>query len=265
MLPSDSRPDASVPAVEAEEIDVSFGAEVVLRGVSFTVPVGQIFAILGGSGSGKSTILRVLLGLLRPSRGTLRLRGRALEETSEAERAEILREVGVLFQSGALLGGYTAAENVALPIRELTHLPRPIVDRMVQIKLDLVHLGDKGGLSPSELSGGMNKRVGLARAMALDPDVLFCDEPASGLDPATARDMDELLVELNVNVGMTLVVVSHELGTIENISTRCIMIDGDAKGIIATGSPEELLESDDPRVQRFFRRRLDGRAEDRER
>jgi phospholipid/cholesterol/gamma-HCH transport system ATP-binding protein len=134
---------------------------------------------------------------------------------------------------------------------------------MVQIKLDLVRLGNKGHVLPSELSGGMSKRIGLARAMALDPDMLFCDEPAGGLDPATAREMDELLVELNVNVGITLVVVSHEIGTIENISTRCIMLDGEAKGIIAAGTREELLRSKDPRVQRFFRRRLDERAEDR--
>jgi phospholipid/cholesterol/gamma-HCH transport system ATP-binding protein len=170
----------------------------------------------------------------------------------------VREKVGVLFQSGALLGAYTTAENVALPIRELTRLPRNLIDRTVQIKLDLVRLGDKGDLRPSDLSGGMKKRAALARAMALDPEVLFCDEPAAGLDPQTAKEIDELLVELNVNVGVTLVVVSHEIGTIENISTRCIMLDTEARGIIAIGAPDELLRSDDPRVQRFFQRRLDG-------
>ncbi len=247
--------------VEVEGLELGYGRRTVLEDVAFSVRRGEAFTILGPSGCGKSTLLKALVGLVPARRGRIRIAGRELE--GRTAPAWIRERVGVLFQSGALLAGYTVAENVALPIRELTRLPAPIVDRMVQIKLDLVRLGDQGRATPAALSGGMAKRVGLARAMALDPDVLFCDEPAAGLDPATAREMDELLVELNVNVGMTLVVVSHELGTIENVSTRCIMLDAGAKRIIAAGSPDELFTNEDPRVRRFFRRRLDGRAEDR--
>ncbi len=246
--------------VDVAGVGIGYGARPVLRDVTFCVRKGEALTILGPSGCGKSTLLKAMVGLLSPSQGRIRIAGREL--ASEQPPAWIREKVGVLFQTGALLGDYSAAENVALPIRQLRAVPRNIVERMVQIKLDLVRLGDKGHLNPSELSGGMKRRIGLARAMALDPDVLLCDEPAAGLDPATARDIDELLVELNVHVGITLVVVSHELGTIENISTRCIMLDPDAKGIIATGAPDELLRSDDPRVKRFFRRRLDGRATD---
>jgi phospholipid/cholesterol/gamma-HCH transport system ATP-binding protein len=253
-----SRADA---IVEVDDLEIGYRERTVLQDVTFSVKKGEALTILGPSGCGKSTLLKSIVGLVPRRRGRVRIAGRDLDGGTTAWMRE---RIGVLFQSGALLGGYTAAENVALPIRELGRLPRPVVDRMVQIKLDLVRLGDKGDLTPAELSGGMNKRVALARAMALDPEVLFCDEPASGLDPATAREMDELLVELNVNVGITLIVVSHEIGTIENISTRCIMLDAEAKGIIASGSPEDLLKNDDPRVRRFFRRRLDTRAEDRQ-
>jgi phospholipid/cholesterol/gamma-HCH transport system ATP-binding protein len=246
--------------LEVRDLEIGYGGEPVLRDVSFSVKKGEAVTIMGPSGCGKSTLLKSMIGLLPRRKGAIRIAGRELE--NDGTPPWIREKIGVLFQSGALLGGYTTADNVALPIRELTRLPRDVVERMVQIKLDLVRLGDKGHLRPSDLSGGMKRRAALARAMALDPEVLFCDEPAAGLDPATAREIDELLVELNVNVGVTLVVVSHEIGTIENISTRCIMLDGDAKGIIATGTPDELLESDDPRVKRFFQRRLDGRPED---
>ncbi len=244
--------------IEVEGVELGYGRHTVLQDVAFTVRRGEALTILGPSGCGKSTLLKAMVGLVRARRGTIRIAGRELDERTPP--SWIRERIGVLFQSGALLGGYTVGENVALPIREGARIPAQIVDRMVQIKLDLVRLGDQGRRWPSELSGGMTKRVGLARAMALDPDVLFCDEPASGLDPATAREMDELLVELNVNVGMTLVVVSHELGTIENISTRCIMLDREARRIIATGTPQELLDNDDPRVRSFFRRRIDARA-----
>jgi phospholipid/cholesterol/gamma-HCH transport system ATP-binding protein len=247
--------------LEVQDLEIGYGDDPVLRDVTFSVKKGEAVTILGPSGCGKSTLLKSLIGLLPPRKGVIRIAGRELD--GDGPPRWIREKVGVLFQSGALLGGYTTAENVALPIRELTGLPRHIIDRVVQIKLDLVRLGDKGHLPPSDLSGGMKKRVGLARAMALDPEVLFCDEPAAGLDPATAKQMDELLLELNVNVGVTLLVVSHEIGTIENISNRCIMLDAEAKGIIATGAPDDLLKSDDPRVKRFFERRLDGRAEDR--
>ncbi len=250
-------------AVEVDDLELGYGGHTVLRGVSFRVRRGEAVTILGPSGCGKSTLLKAMIGLVPRRGGRIRIAGHDLGR--EGTPPSVRERVGVLFQAGALLGGYTAAENVALPLRELTRLPRAIVDRMVEIKLDLVRLGGKGHLPPSELSGGMRKRVGLARAIALDPEVLLCDEPDAGLDPATSREMDELLVELNVNVGTTLVAVSHQLDTIENISTRCIMLDGEAKGIIATGTPAELLDSGDPRVRRFFRRRLDADARGRER
>ncbi len=247
--------------VEVEGLEIGYGSRTVLRDVTFSVRRREALTILGPSGCGKSTLLKAILGLTPRRRGRVRIAGRVVDP--DGTPPWLREHVGVLFQAGALLGGYTAGENVALPIRELTRLPRAIVDRMVQIKLDLVRLGDEGRLAPSELSGGMSKRIGLARAIALDPEVLFCDEPDAGLDPSTAREMDELLVELNVNVGMTLVVISHELGTIENLSTRCIMLDAAAKGIIATGSFDDLLKSQDPRVRRFFRRRVDRSGEGR--
>jgi phospholipid/cholesterol/gamma-HCH transport system ATP-binding protein len=249
--------------IEVKDLEVGYGGRTVLQDVTFSVRRGESFTILGPSGCGKSTLLKSIIGLVPRRKGEIRIAGRDLD--GDGSSSWIHERIGVLFQSGALLGGYSAAENVELPIRELSRVPRSIVDRIVQIKLDLVRLGDKGDVLPSELSGGMSKRVGLARAMALDPDVLFCDEPAGGLDPATAREIDELLVELNVNVGITLVVVSHEIGTIENISTRCIMLDGEAKGIIAAGTRDELLQNDDPRVRRFFQRHLEVRGEERDR
>lgn len=241
--------------VEVSGLELGYGAAPVLKDVTFSVEKGEALTILGPSGCGKSTLLRAMIGLLQPRKGNVRIAGR--EISGDEPPGWIREKAGVLFQTGALLGDYNVAENVALPIREVVRLPRRIVDRMVQIKLDLVRLGDKGHLAPAELSGGMKRRVGLARAMALDPEVLFCDEPAAGLDPATAREMDELLVELNKDVGITLVIVSHEIGTIENVSTRCIMLDPSSKGIVAQGTPDELRRSDDPRVTRFFRRRLD--------
>jgi phospholipid/cholesterol/gamma-HCH transport system ATP-binding protein len=247
--------------IEVDGVEVGYGGAAVLRDLTFTVEKGEALTILGPSGCGKSTLLKAMIGLLPPRKGHIRIGGR--EVVGDAPPAWLREKAGVLFQTGALLGDYSVAENVALPIREVTGLPRQIVDRMVQIKLDLVRLGDKGRLPPAELSGGMKKRVALARAMALDPELLFCDEPAAGLDPATAREMDELLMELNVDVGATLLIVSHELGTIETVSTRCIMLDPESKGIIAAGPPEELRRSDDPRVKRFFRRRADRRSGER--
>ncbi len=249
--------------IEVEGLEIGYGSRTVLEDVTFSVRRGEALTILGPSGCGKSTLLKALIGLVPRRQGRVRIAGHDLG--AEGTPAAIRERIGVLFQAGALLGAYSAAENVGLPIRELTDLPDPVVDRMVQIKLDLVGLGDDARLAPSELSGGMKKRVGLARAMALDPEVLFCDEPSAGLDPATAREMDELLVELNVNVGITLLVVSHELATIQDVSTRCLMLDTEARRVIATGTPDELLASEDPRVRRFFRRRLDGRGKEGER
>jgi phospholipid/cholesterol/gamma-HCH transport system ATP-binding protein len=160
----------------------------------------------------------------------------------------------VVFQSGALLGSYTVGQNIALPLEEFTNLPRSLIDRTVRLKLDLVRLGGYGETRPGQLSGGMRKRAALARAMALDPEILLCDEPSAGLDPGTALQIDELLMELNASLGVTVVVVTHDLTTLEHLAHRCVMLNGEARGIIAAGSVDELRGSPDPRVQAFFGR-----------
>jgi phospholipid/cholesterol/gamma-HCH transport system ATP-binding protein len=233
---------------------MAFGDQVVWDDVSFSVRSGEIFAILGGSGSGKSTLLRVLLGLLQPTRGTLRLRGCALETAPEEERAELLRDIGVLFQSGALFGSLTLAENVALPLEALHGFPRRTARLLAGLKLSLVGLAGHEERLPSEISGGMRKRAGIARAMVLDPSLLVLDEPSSGLDPVTAGELDRLIVALNRSLGVTVVVVTHDLSSTFAIAERCILIDGSAKGVVAEGSPEELQDHPDPRVRAFFRR-----------
>jgi phospholipid/cholesterol/gamma-HCH transport system ATP-binding protein len=172
---------------------------------------------------------------------------------------EIRKHIGVLFQSGALFESQTIRENVSLPLREFTKLPQELIDTMVQLKLDLVNLGKFGHLMPGELSGGMRKRAGLARSMVLDPKILFCDEPASGLDPATSREMDELLLELNAFLGITVVVVTHDVASIDNLAGRAIMLNPKRKGIIASGKAEDLKKSHDPEVRAFFQRGIKER------
>jgi phospholipid/cholesterol/gamma-HCH transport system ATP-binding protein len=243
--------------ITVEGLTVGYGETVVLENVSFSIGEGEAFTILGPSGCGQSTLLKAMVGLLKPWKGRIRIAGEEIGIEEEGSLARLRWQVGVLFQSGALIGSLTVGENVALPLVEFTALPQEIIEEMVQLKLDLVKLGRYSHLMPAELSGGMRKRAGLARAMALDPKILFCDEPAAGLDPATASEIDGLLLELKAALGVTVVVVTHELWSIENISERCIMLDGEAKGIIATGAPQTLRdESKDPRVRAFFDRRI---------
>jgi phospholipid/cholesterol/gamma-HCH transport system ATP-binding protein len=243
--------------ITVENLAVGYRRIAVLKNVTFSIHRGEALTILGPSGCGKSTLLRAMTGLLPPWEGHIRIAGEQIGTGEQNEAlTRIRRQVGVLFQSGALIGSLTVAENVSLPIEEFTDLPSDIIADMVQLKLDLVKLGKAGHLMPAELSGGMRKRAGLARAMALDPKILFCDEPSSGLDPATAAEIDGLLLELKAALGVTVVVVTHELGSIENLSDRCIMLNGESKGIIASGVPETLKhESRDPRVRGFFQRR----------
>lgn len=244
--------------------DVSFGYEqkIVLKEISFCVEQGQIVTILGGSGSGKSTLMKGLVGLLKPFEGTVAMYGRDITGAGAEEALQWARKkIGVLFQSAALIGALTVAENIALPIRELSGVPEEILTEIVRLKLEMVRLGGYGDYYPGELSGGMKKRAGLARAIALDPQILFCDEHTAGLDPATAAEIDQLLVELNDALGITMVVITHDLSSIKAISDRSIMIDADARGIIAAGSPQELENSSDPRVRGFFHRQgRDGRS-----
>lgn len=255
----DSQQDAvGGDVIRVENLSLGYGTEPILEGLCFRVLPGEIVTVLGGSGCGKSTLLKGLIGLLAPLEGRIILKGRDI--TGGGDSLDVLtwfrRKAGVLFQSGALIGSLTLAENVALPIEEFTRLPRDLVEDIVRLKLEQVKLAPYAGYVPAELSGGMRKRAGLARAIAMDPEILFCDEPTSGLDPVTSAEMDELLLELNHSLGITMVVVTHELASIHTISHRSIMLDREARGIIAVGKPAELKSlSTDPRVQSFFNRK----------
>jgi phospholipid/cholesterol/gamma-HCH transport system ATP-binding protein len=243
--------------ITVEDLMVGYGETTVLEGVSFSVRTGEILTIIGPSGCGKSTLLKALTGLVTPLKGRIRVAGEDITSKDPEEAlSRVRRHIGVLFQSGALFENLTVSENVALPLEEFTDLPREIIEAVVQLKLDLVEMGQHGQLMPAELSGGMRKRAGLARSMVLDPQILFCDEPATGLDPETAREVDELLLELNAFLGITLVVVTHQMASIENLAGRCIMLDAKTKGIIASGSPAALKANEDARVRNFFQRQI---------
>ncbi|MFP3868800.1 MAG: ABC transporter ATP-binding protein [Desulfobacteraceae bacterium] len=238
-----------------DAITARYGDLTVFEDVSFEVYAGEILVILGSSGCGKSTLLKHMFGLYQPFAGRVLIRGVDVNTEDEAELQKLRRAIGVLFQSGALFGSMTLGENVALPLSEYTDLPSSTIDLIVRMKLGLVNLAGYEELLPSELSGGMKKRAGLARAMALDPTVLFFDEPSAGLDPITSAELDNLIKIINTGMGTTMVIVTHELESIFNIAHRVVVLDKSAKGIIAVGDPRELKEhSTDPRVVNFFRR-----------
>jgi phospholipid/cholesterol/gamma-HCH transport system ATP-binding protein len=251
------------PAVlTAEGVAMRFGARTIFKDVTFEVRRGEVFVILGGSGCGKSTLLKLLIGLMPPSKGQIRvLEGDWTALEGEARRG-LLRRIGVMWQSGALLGSLTLAENVMLPIEAHTKLPEAARALVASAKLGLVGLGDAQDRLPAEISGGMLKRAGIARAMALDPEILFLDEPSAGLDPITSAGLDALILSLARETGTTFVVVTHELQSILAIGDRCIMLDKDAQGMIAEGDPKRLRdESDHPTVRAFFRREALGGAQ----
>jgi phospholipid/cholesterol/gamma-HCH transport system ATP-binding protein len=228
---------------------------VILEDISCEVRRGEVFVIVGGSGCGKTTLLRHMIGLLRPAAGRVVIDGDDITRTDEEQLQAIQRKLGVTFQGGALFGSLTLGQNVALPLEEYTTLPPATIDLLVRIKLAMVKLDGFEEFMISELSGGMKKRAALARALALDPAILFFDEPSAGLDPITSAELDELIVQVNKSLGTTIVAVSHELASIFTIADRCIMLDGDAKRIIAEGRPAELRDhSTDPRVHAFFNR-----------
>jgi phospholipid/cholesterol/gamma-HCH transport system ATP-binding protein len=223
--------------------------------LSFSVASGAIFAIMGGSGCGKSTLLKAMIGLLRPTRGRIDVDDDDYWGASDARRTEIGRRFGVLFQGGALWSGMSTADNVALPLRMLTALDEGSIGELVRLKLSLVGLENDGDVMPDALSGGMRKRAGLARALALDPEILFFDEPSAGLDPIAARRLDDLIVDLRDGFGVTVVMVSHELSSLLGICDSGIFLDADRKTAIAHGAPRALLEScDDPTVKAFMNR-----------
>ena len=244
------------PIIVVDGLTARFGENIVFERVSFTVNRGEILVILGGSGCGKSTLLKHLIGLYRPAAGRVLLNGIDIMTDDERKLHSLKTGIGVLFQSGALFGSMTLAENVGLTLQEFTHLNDETIDLLVKMKLALVNLPGYENHLPEEISGGMAKRAGLARAMALDPSVLFFDEPSAGLDPITAAELDILIKSLNAGMGTTMVVVTHELESIFAIAHRVIMLDKSARGIIAEGDPRDLKEhSSDPRVKNFFNRK----------
>lgn len=254
--------DRSQLIIKVENLSVGYSEEAfILDKVSFSVNQGEVVAILGHSGCGKTTLFKALIGLLRPAKGRISIGGQTLDAKWSAQSlADIRRQVGVLFQSGALLDRLTVGENVAFWLRESTDLPEDLIQQIVRLKLEMVKLESSMHTMPSELSGGMLRRASLAAAMALDPPVLFCDEPTSGLDPLTAKGIDQILLEINRSLNMTLLVVTHEVMTLENIASRCMMLDSEYKGIIASGSLNDLRYNLElPQVRSFFQRRIDDK------
>lgn len=231
---------------------VRYGTRTVLDGVDMTVGKGEIRVILGGSGSGKSTFLKGILGLTEVAGGTVEMLGQQIVGLEERPRSEIFQRIGVLFQNGALFGSLTVGENVALPMREHRRLPEGTMQELVRMKLAQVDLSHAEHLYPAELSGGMKKRAGLARALALDPELLFCDEPSAGLDPLTSAELDHLILSLRDRLAMTVVIVTHELASIEGIADSVIMVGGGH--VIAEGPIAEVKARGIPQVDDFFAR-----------
>src|SRR6266851_1363068 len=240
------------PVLSLRNLRVSYGEREILHGISFDVLRGETLVILGGSGSGKSTLLRTLVGLEKPSAGEIWIKGRDLAKTSAAEMDEIRRKIGMSFQGGALFGSMTVGENVALPLREHTRLENSTIEIILRIKLEQVGLEGFEYYTPSQLSGGMKKRAAVARALAMDPEILFFDEPSAGLDPIIAAGIDQLILELKKAFRMTIIVVTHELASAFLIADRMVLID---KGnVVAIGTTEQMKASTQPRVRQFLDR-----------
>jgi phospholipid/cholesterol/gamma-HCH transport system ATP-binding protein len=241
--------------IVVEDLDMAYGSFVIQRDLNFVVQRGEVFLVMGGSGCGKSTLLRHMTGLIEPVRGRVLYEGRDFWNSPEEERQRMLHRVGVLFQGGALWSSLTLAENVALPIEEFTSYSHGEIKDIVAYKLSLVGLAGFEEFYPSDISGGMRKRAGLARAMALDPDILFFDEPSAGLDPVSARRLDDLILELRDSLGTTVVVVTHELASIFAIGDNSVFLDAETRTAIAGGNPRTLLEeSPDPVIRAFLNR-----------
>jgi len=243
------------PVIRAEHLTAAFGPRVLFRDVSFEVRRGEVFVILGGSGCGKSTLLKLMIGLVPPAAGRVSILGTDVWSAEGADQLALLRRIGVMWQQGALFGSQTLLENVEMPLAEHTRLSPAARAEVARAKLGLVGLSEAAGRLPSEVSGGMLKRAGIARALALDPPILLLDEPSAGLDPITSAGLDALIQDLARSLGTTFVVVTHELASILAIGDRCIMLDRDAQGMIAEGDPRRLRdESTHPTVRGFFRR-----------
>jgi phospholipid/cholesterol/gamma-HCH transport system ATP-binding protein len=247
--------NTSTPHIVVDNLTMKYGDFLIQKDLSFTVNRGDIFVVMGGSGCGKSTLLKHLVGLVSPSAGRVLYGDKSFWDSSMAERDALLRRMGILYQKGALWTSMTLAENVAMPLAQYTNYSPSQIAEIVRFKLALVGLSGFEDYYPSEISGGMQKRAGLARAIALDPEVLFFDEPSAGLDPISSKLLDDLIIELNRGLGATIVVVTHELPSIFAIGTNSVFLDADSKTMIASGDPKELLQtSKDPRIIRFLTR-----------
>lgn len=242
--------------IEVENLVAAYGEQVILDHVNFKVGTGEIFTIVGGSGCGKSTLLKYMIGLYRAEKGRVLIHGVDIMAADDKILNRERMGLGVLFQSGALIGSMTLAENVALPLNEHTDLSPEFVDQVVKMKLGMVHLAGYENHYPAELSGGMKKRAGLARAMVMDPTILFFDEPTAGLDPVTSAELYELVRNMNKDMQTTMIIVTHDLDLIFTIAHRVIMLDKEAKGIIAEGTPQELQQyRGNQKVYQFFNRK----------
>lgn len=251
--------DTPATVIEVKNLTCGYGETVVLQQASFSVRAQELFFVIGGSGCGKSTLLRCMIGLLKPTQGDVAYFGKSFTQCEALDRRDILKSFGVLYQNSALWSSMTLSENVSLPLEEYTSLTRRDREEIVALKLTQVGLSGSGNLFPSELSGGMKKRAALARALALDPAIVFFDEPSTGLDPITSRAMDQLILQVRETLGTTMVIVSHQLSSIFRLADRAIFLDREVKGIIAEGAPAELAAtSTDPRVREFLKQDEDS-------
>ena len=248
-------PESDTPHILVERLSMGYGEVTLMRDLTFTIRRGDVFAIMGGSGCGKSTLMRILMGLKPPTTGTVFYGGTDFWSLTDAERQHMMRRFGILYQSGALWSSLTLAENVGLPLELYTDLAPAERREMVRFKLSLVGLTGYEAYYPSEISGGMRKRAGLARAIALDPEVLFFDEPSAGLDPVSAKNLDDLIIEINQSLGATVIIVTHELPSIFAIATNAVFLDTETRTAAATGHPQRMLETtDNANVIRFLTR-----------
>lgn len=241
------------PAIAVRKLRLGWGSRILMQDVSFEVDRGEILVVLGGSGSGKSTLMKAIIGLIAPLAGDIEIAGRSIVSATPAERAEIQRGLGIMYQSGALFGSLNVLANVRFPLDEFTQLPAAAKDLTARLLLDLVEMPHAAALMPGELSGGMAKRAAIARALSLGADILLLDEPSAGLDPITAANLDRTILSLRDALGCTFVVVTHELRSIFRIADRAIMLDPARRTLVADGKPAELRDhAEDPRVRQFF-------------
>ncbi len=255
-------PRSSAARIDVRNLTMAYGSRVVMQEMNFQIHRGEVFVIMGGSGCGKSTLMKHLIGLLEPAEGAILYDNVNFTTADEDERHAMRRSFGVLYQAGALWGSMTLAENIALPLEQYTSLSRRDIREVASFKLALVGLNGFEDFYPAEISGGMRKRAALARAMALDPDILFFDEPSAGLDPISSARLDDLIVQLRDSLGATIVIVTHELASIFAIGDRCVYLDVESKRITAEGHPRELAESsDDEKVREFLNRQAETPAD----